>query len=42
MFRRTSSGRFDAIIGHGDYKNGKPAPDPFLRAAQRLGIESAL
>lgn len=24
-------GRFDAIIGHGDYENGKPAPDPFLK-----------
>jgi HAD superfamily hydrolase (TIGR01509 family) len=32
------AGRFNAIIGHGDYKNGKPAPDPFLTAAQRLGV----
>ena len=31
-------GRFDAIIGHGDYENGKPAPDPFLTAAKRLGV----
>lgn len=30
--------RFDAIVGHGDYTAGKPAPDPFLKAAERLGI----
>ena len=35
-------GRFHAIVGHGDYQNGKPAPDPFLKAAERLGIEPAL
>jgi HAD superfamily hydrolase (TIGR01509 family) len=35
-------GRFNAIVGHGDYENGKPAPDPFLKAAERLGIEPAL
>jgi HAD superfamily hydrolase (TIGR01509 family) len=35
-------GRFDAIIGHGDYENSKPAPDPFLTAAQRLGVASHL
>ena len=33
--------RFHAVVGHGDYANGKPAPDPFLLAAQRLGVESA-
>jgi phosphoglycolate phosphatase-like HAD superfamily hydrolase len=22
------AGRFDAIVGHGDYESGKPAPDP--------------
>jgi HAD superfamily hydrolase (TIGR01509 family) len=31
-------GRFDAIIGSGDYASGKPAPDPFLTAAERLGV----
>jgi HAD superfamily hydrolase (TIGR01509 family) len=31
-------GRFDAIVGHGDYAAGKPAPDPFLRAAEWLGV----
>jgi HAD superfamily hydrolase (TIGR01509 family) len=30
--------RFHAIVGHGDYAAGKPAPDPFLTAAGRLGI----
>ena len=34
--------RFDQIICRGDYENGKPAPDPFLRAAERLGIEPRL
>jgi HAD superfamily hydrolase (TIGR01509 family) len=32
-------GRFQEIVGHGDYENGKPAPDPFLKAAERLGVE---
>jgi HAD superfamily hydrolase (TIGR01509 family) len=36
------SGRFDVIVGHGDCENGKPAPDPFLKAAERLGIEPTL
>ncbi|BBK31103.1 HAD superfamily hydrolase (TIGR01509 family) [Stella humosa] len=31
--------RFHAVIGHGDYAAGKPAPDPFLTAARRLGVE---
>jgi HAD superfamily hydrolase (TIGR01509 family) len=34
--------RFDAIVGHGDYETGKPAPDPFLKAAERLGVEPHL
>jgi HAD superfamily hydrolase (TIGR01509 family) len=29
--------RFHAVIGHGDYPNSKPAPDPYLVAAERLG-----
>jgi HAD superfamily hydrolase (TIGR01509 family) len=35
-------GRFAEIIGHGDYEKGKPAPDPFLKAAERLGVEPHL
>ena len=34
--------RFDVIVGHGDYEAGKPAPDPFLKAAERLGVEPRL
>src|SRR5690242_4315176 len=34
--------RFHAIIGHGDYAASKPAPDPFLTAAKRLGVNPAL
>jgi len=34
--------RFDAIICRGDYENGKPAPDPFLKAAERLRVEPRL
>jgi HAD superfamily hydrolase (TIGR01509 family) len=30
--------RFYAIIGDGDYTNSKPAPDPYLVAAERLGV----
>jgi len=30
--------KFDAVVGAGDYKNGKPAPDPFLEAARRLNV----
>jgi HAD superfamily hydrolase (TIGR01509 family) len=32
-------GRFQEIVASGDYIDSKPAPDPFLRAAERLGIE---
>lgn len=35
-------GRFHAVVGHGDYAAGKPAPDPYLRAAERLGVDPAL
>ncbi len=34
--------RFDQIICRGDYENGKPAPDPFLTAAERLGVQPRL
>ncbi len=34
--------RFDAIVGAGDYASGKPAPDPYLLAAERLGVAPAL
>ena len=30
--------RFHAIVAYGDYTASKPAPDPFLLAAERLGI----
>ena len=36
------TGRFDEIVGHDDYETGKPAPDPFLKAAERLGVEPQL
>ena len=32
-------GRFHEVVGHGDYLAGKPAPDPFLKAAERLGAD---
>jgi HAD superfamily hydrolase (TIGR01509 family) len=34
--------RFHAIVGAGDYAAGKPAPDPFLKAAERLGAAPSL
>jgi len=36
------AGRFHEIVGYGDYASGKPAPDPFLKAAERLGVEPRL
>ena len=34
--------RFETIVCRGDYERGKPAPDPFLKAAERLGVEPRL
>jgi HAD superfamily hydrolase (TIGR01509 family) len=31
--------RFQAIVAAGDYVRGKPAPDPYLEAARRLGVD---
>jgi beta-phosphoglucomutase-like phosphatase (HAD superfamily) len=31
--------RFDDIVGQGDYESGKPSPDPFLKAAERLRVD---
>ncbi|BBK36578.1 hydrolase [Allostella sp. ATCC 35155] len=31
--------RFHAVVGHGDYAASKPAPDPFLTAADRLRVD---
>lgn len=31
--------KFDVIVGAEDYRHGKPAPDPYLEAARRLGVE---
>jgi len=30
---------FDTIVTSEDYKLGKPAPDPYLEAARRLGVD---
>lgn len=34
--------RFHDVVARGDYASGKPAPDPFLKAAERLGVAPAL
>lgn len=34
-------GRFGAIIARGDYERGKPYPDPYLKAAEALGLDPA-
>ncbi|HEY9219484.1 MAG TPA: HAD family phosphatase [Phenylobacterium sp.] len=33
--------RFQAIVARGDYERGKPNPDPFLKAAERLRVDPA-
>ena len=30
--------RFEIVIARGDYARGKPQPEPFLKAAERLGV----
>jgi HAD superfamily hydrolase (TIGR01509 family) len=35
-------GRFHHVVAHGDYARHKPAPDPFLAAAERLGVAPQL
>lgn len=34
-------GFFDAVLASGDYAHHKPHPEPFLAAAQRLGVSAA-
>jgi HAD superfamily hydrolase (TIGR01509 family) len=34
--------RFHQIVAHGDYARHKPAPDPFLKAAEQLGVAPEL
>lgn len=36
------TGRFPVVVAHGDYASSKPAPDPFLMAAHRLGVDPGL
>jgi HAD superfamily hydrolase (TIGR01509 family) len=36
--RHRLSGRFHGIAAHGDYARHKPHPDPFLKAAEVLGV----
>ena len=31
--------RFHYVVAAGDYANSKPAPDPFLMAAQKIGVD---
>ena len=38
----TLGDRFHQIVAHGDYAAGKPAPDPYLLAAERLGVDPHL
>lgn len=38
LSRHGLNARFHAIVAHGDYARGKPNPDPYLVAAERLGV----
>ena len=33
--------RFHAVLAHGDYARAKPHPDPYLKAAEALGVDPA-
>ena len=33
--------RFHEVVAGGDYARAKPFPDPFLKAAERLGVDAA-
>ena len=33
--------RFHAVLAQGDYPRGKPHPDPYLKAAEALGVDPA-
>lgn len=36
------AGRFNVVVAQGDYAASKPAPDAYLMAAERLGVEPEL
>ena len=38
LARHGLTARFHAVVAFGDYDRAKPAPDPFLTAAARLGV----
>jgi beta-phosphoglucomutase-like phosphatase (HAD superfamily) len=38
LTRHGLTARFHAIVAHGDYTRGKPNPDPYMVAAERLGV----
>jgi HAD superfamily hydrolase (TIGR01509 family) len=38
LTRHGLTARFHAIVAHGDYARGKPNPDPYMVAAERLGV----
>jgi len=42
LVSRGLAARFHRVVAHGDYTNGKPSPDPFLTAANRLGVAPEL
>jgi len=40
LLRHKLHGRFRGIAAHGDYARHKPHPDPFLKAAELLGVDA--